>query len=161
MIIILMGVSGSGKTTIGKLLSKRLQIAFVDADDFHPQQNINKMRAGIPLTDNDRKPWLETLRKLIEEHCRKNESLILACSALKAEYRRALGVDQQAVRTVYLKGGRDLLQKRMQHRKHFFPPALIDSQLSVLEEPDSGLILYSAEEPQVLVEKIVRWVTES
>jgi gluconokinase len=138
-----------------------LQIPFADADDFHPQQNIMKMRGGVPLTDADRKPWLDRLRQMIDEHRNKGESLILGCSALKADYRRALGVDQKSIRTVYLKGDRQQLLERLQNRTHFFPPSLLDSQLTTLEEPDSGLILSITEPPEVLAEKIAVWLTES
>ena len=157
-----MGVSGSGKSTIGRLLSARLNCKFVDADDLHPAQNREKMKRGIPLLDEDRVPWLESLAGLIREHLRKDEPLILACSALKKDYRARLGVDGVEVRTVYLKGKREELAGRLSHRKHaFFDPALLDSQLATLEEPDSGLILPMELPPEELVERISRWIGKS
>lgn len=162
MILIVIGVSGSGKTTVGQLLASRLQWEFVDADDHHPPANRLKMEKGIALTDEDRGPWLETLARLINDHRTKEQPLILACSALKNAYRIKLGVDDIGIRTIYLKGAKKELASRLAKRKHaFFDPALLDSQLAALEEPDSGLVLPIEASPQTMVNRIIQWLTES
>lgn len=140
LIIVLMGPMGCGKTTIGKMLADKLGWVFCDADDAHPKKNIEKMAAGIALTDEDRKPWLEKLHAKIERRLGRGESAILACSALKKVYRDILGVDQKNVKTVYLKGSFDLLSKRIQGRRHLYMDnTLLQSQLDTLEEPKGGL----------------------
>jgi gluconokinase len=160
MVLILMGVSGSGKTTIGRLLADRLKWDYADADDYHSPENRSKMRKGIPLTDEDRASWLDALGQLIAKYRERQESLILACSALREAYRARLGVDQQFIRTVYLKGDREELAGRLSRRKHpFFDPQLLDSQLEALEEPDSGLILSTnLRQPEELVDEIIQWL---
>lgn len=135
MVIILMGVTGSGKTTIGRLLSKELGWKYYDADDFHPRANVEKMSSGIPLNDDDRRPWLEALSDLIRHCLERGENAVLACSALKESYRKFLLVDEK-VKLIYLKGDRDLIQKRLNARRgHYMNPALLDSQFEALEEP--------------------------
>lgn len=162
MILILMGVSGSGKTTVGRLLASRLGCDFVDADDYHPAQNRLKMQNGIPLSEEDRAPWLETLAGMIHSHLEKRVNMVLACSALRKAYRAKLGIDQKNVRSVYLDGTREELISRLAHRKHeFFNPSLLDSQLAALEEPDSGLVLKINQPVGDLVDRIVRWVDET
>ncbi len=137
MIIILMGVSGSGKTAIGKELSKALKLPFYDADDFHSQENKAKMSKGIPLTDSDRKPWLETLATFLKEQ----GPLILGCSALKEFYRKVLMVSPD-IKLIYLKGSYELIRKRLEARKgHFFDPSLLDNQFADLEEPKDALTI--------------------
>lgn len=126
-----MGVSGCGKTAIGQELSKHLNIPFYDADDFHSAENKEKMSHGIPLTDNDRLPWLKTLATLLEE----KSALILGCSALKASYREILTVSPD-IRFIYLKGSYQLIHDRLKERHgHFFDPHLLKSQFADLEEP--------------------------
>lgn len=147
--IIIMGVSGSGKTTIGRLLSDKTSIPFFDADHFHPQANLLKMESGIPLTDEDRLPWLTTLQELIN----KESQLILACSALRQQYRQMLDPDNQCL-WVYLKGDQATIAKRMQARKHFMPPTLLDSQFETLEVPTQALTLNILESPEKLVHQI-------
>ncbi|HEX8634152.1 MAG TPA: gluconokinase [Pyrinomonadaceae bacterium] len=133
--IVLMGVAGSGKTTIGRALAAQLGWKFYDADDFHPPANIARMERGLPLDDADRLPWLETLRALVRERLAGGESAVLACSALKAVYRAHLLLDER-VKLVYLKGNFDLIQKRLAHRRgHFMPAAMLESQFAALEEP--------------------------
>src|SRR5437899_11001096 len=114
MILVLMGVSGSGKSTVGRVLADSLGWTFVDADDYHPPANVEKMRRGIPLDDDDRRPWLATLRHLIAEACRKRENMVLACSALKHRYQEYLEQDDPpCVRYVYLEGSPELIRKRL------------------------------------------------
>lgn len=138
MLVVLFGVTGVGKTTIGRLVAGRLGWAFYDADDFHPAANVQRMRRGIPLTDEDRVPWLQALRDLIGSCLSRGEPAVLACSALKSSYRRMLRVSDD-VQFVYLKGAPSLIQQRLeQRRSHFMNPALLQSQLDTLEEPAAG-----------------------
>jgi gluconokinase len=128
-----MGVAGSGKSTVGRLLAERLGWPFLDGDDFHPPENVEKMRRGIPLTDADRLPWLERLAELTRQN---GGSAVLACSALKESYRRILSGGDPRVRFVYLRADPALLAARLERRKaHFFTRALLESQLATLEEP--------------------------
>jgi len=139
MIIVVMGVSGSGKTTVGKALASALEIPFYDADDFHPQDNIVKMEQGIPLQDLDRESWLETLSKNLTQW-EVATGAVLACSALKEMYRTALysGVNNDMT-WVYLYGRSELIKERMAGRRgHYFKPELLDSQLADLEPPQYG-----------------------
>jgi gluconokinase len=138
MVVVLMGVTGSGKTTVGRLLAAELGWQFYDADDFHPHASVEKMRRGIPLDDADRRPWLETLRELVRGCLERGEDAILACSALRESYRRLLLVGE-GVRLVHLKGDPALIRERLRRRRgHFMPPELLDSQLAALEEPGPG-----------------------
>lgn len=135
-IFIIMGVSGSGKTTIGKLLAKDLDCNFYDGDDFHPPENIAKMAAGIPLNDADRWPWLAILAGLIEKHWQRNEGAVIACSALKQSYRDKLRIHDN-VQFIYLEGRFDVIWSRMQDRKgHYMKPEMLKSQFITLEEPN-------------------------
>ena len=135
-----MGVSGCGKTTIGKVLAERLGWVFYDADDFHPYVNIDKMASGIPLNDSDRVLWLAALHDLITTCLKANRSGVLACSALKESYRQTLLAGIENVQIVYLKGSYDLLLSRMSRRaNHFMKPTLLQSQLDALEEPANAL----------------------
>ena len=133
--MIILGVSGAGKTTLGKLLARELGWAFYEADDFHSPANVEKMHAGIPLTDEDRWPWLESLRELVKRCLAAGENAILACSALKKAYRRHLRVNSE-VKLVYLRGDFTLIADQLRHRRgHFMNPALLRSQFADLEEP--------------------------
>jgi len=158
MIIILMGVSGSGKTMVGQLLAKELGWPFYDGDDFHPEANVDKMRFGIPLNDEDRETWLMQLRDLINECLHKNRYAILACSALKQKYRDRLQQGRpEVIRFVYLKGDFALIQQRLQRRQdHFMNPKLLQSQFEALEEPEGVLTIDVAQEPAVIVDLIKR-----
>jgi gluconokinase len=134
-----MGVSGAGKSTIGSRLAARQGISFIDGDDLHPPENVRKMARGAPLTDEDRRPWLQAIRKAIENHSASGGSVVVACSALKESYRRALLDRLAEVRIVYLRGGREVLRHRLASRRgHFFNPGLLDSQLETLEAPWSS-----------------------
>lgn len=135
-----MGVSGSGKTTIGKALASKLGWDFYDADEFHPPENIFKMENRVPLTDADRAPWLAALHRLIESCLKQNHTGVLACSALKESYRKELQVDREDVQLVYLKGSYELIWSRMSARKdHYMKPEMLKSQFDALEEPDDAL----------------------
>jgi len=134
---VIMGVAGSGKTTIGAKLARALDIAFVEGDELHPTENVRRMAAGIPLTDDDRRPWLLAIAARLREAKRAGAGLVVSSSALKRSYRDLLRSEAQAdVQVVYLKGTRELIAERMaQRRGHFMPPALLESQFATLEEP--------------------------
>ena len=154
--ILLMGVSGCGKTTVGKRLASAMNLPFLDADDFHSPENILKMKRGIPLDDRDRGPWLHVLKRKLEE-LRENGGGIMACSALKADYRRILreGAGPDA-HFVFLKGSRDLILKRLKQRQgHYMKQDLLDSQFRDLEEPEDALILSIEEPPEILCSRIL------
>ena len=148
MIVVVMGVAGSGKTTIGKLLAKRLNCEFLDGDDFHPPQNIAKMAAGTPLNDADRRPWLE----LLNGKLRGLENAVLACSALKESYRQVLSKGLTDCRFVHLRGGIDLIRARLQQRRHrYMPASLLETQFATLEPPHDAIeVDVSMDAPQCL-----------
>ena len=136
MFLILMGVSGSGKTTVGKALAERLSLPFYEGDDFHPERNIQKMSDGKPLNDGDRKEWLDALEALIRSRLSEGKGGILACSALKRAYRDQLRVDPEQVKFIYLKGDYDLIFARMQAREdHYMSADMLTSQFDDLEPP--------------------------
>jgi gluconokinase len=142
MVVLLMGVTGSGKTTVGEKLAAELGWTFSDADDFHPAANKAKMRAGIPLTDDDRWPWLLAVRQAIEQALRDNRGAIVACSALKAAYRDVLAGGLEPVRFVLLDGDPAVLKARLAHRRHeFMNPALLESQIDTLERPPNAIVI--------------------
>jgi carbohydrate kinase (thermoresistant glucokinase family) len=156
MVLILMGPMGCGKTTIGKMLAAKLGWSFHDGDNFHPERNVEKMRAGIALTDEDRKAWLNKLHANIQRWLREKQNSILACSALKQAYRDMLGVDQNTVRTVYLKGSYELLRKRIEERQHpYMDKNLLRNQLDTLEEPKDGLTVDISATPETIVSIII------
>ncbi|MGB7281698.1 MAG: gluconokinase [Candidatus Acidiferrum sp.] len=154
MIVIVMGTTGSGKTTIGSSLAERLVWQFADADDFHPPANVEKMKHGIPLTDADRMPWLATLRDKIIEWNATHRNVILACSALKQSYRDELRVSPN-VRFVYLKGSYELFSQRVLARKgHFAKQDLLVSQFADLEEPADAITVDARKSPEEMVGEI-------
>jgi carbohydrate kinase (thermoresistant glucokinase family) len=159
LVIVLMGVSGSGKSTIGGELSRMLGWPFRDADSFHPPANIEKMRAAIPLADEDRWPWLDAIGAWIDERLARREPGIVSCSALKRAYRARIGAKRQGVRLVYLLGSQDMINARLAARKdHFMPPALLASQFAALEEPgpeERALVVGIAMPPLYLARSIV------
>ncbi len=140
MVIVLMGVTGSGKTTVGQQLAQQLGWAYHDADDFHPQANVHKMASGTPLTDADRWPWLKTLSKAIDQWLRAERGAILGCSALKQSYRDILVSGRPGVQIIHLKGPKALIAQRLKTRQHrYMPASLLDSQFATLEEPHDAL----------------------
>jgi len=163
MILIAMGVSGCGKTTIGEMLAVRLKCDFADADSFHSQANKDKMHKGIPLTDEDRWPWLAAIRASIEEKQADGTTHVYACSALKRVYRDILRKDDKDVTFVYLKGTPELLRERIKTRTgHFFDPALLQSQLDTLEPPgpDEAIEVDIALTPEQIVDKVLNEVKD-
>jgi gluconokinase len=157
--ILIMGVSGCGKTSVGKALAARLGWDFFDADDFHPTANIEKMSHGIPLSDDDRRPWLAALHDLIAACLKEAHPGVLACSALKESYRQTLLEGNAGVQIIYLKGSYALIQRRMAHRHgHYMKPGMLQSQFEDLEEPPDALTMDIALPVNVIVEKIVKEV---
>ncbi|HEX6880786.1 MAG TPA: gluconokinase [Terriglobales bacterium] len=154
MIVIVMGVAGAGKTTIGRLLADALGWQFEDADSYHSPENVQKMAAGIPLTDADRAPWLESLRSIVQSWVSNNQSGVLACSALKQSYRERLQVSPR-VRIVYLRGPIELIRERMNLRAgHYMKPELLQSQFDTLEEPADAVVADASGTPAEIVRQI-------
>lgn len=155
MVIVVMGVSGAGKTTVGSLLANQLGWQFHDADDLHSEQNKRKMSEGIALTDSDREPWLTSIRKLVENTLASETNAVIACSVLKRSYREKIVSDPARVKLVYLRGSRDLIAQRIAHRvNHFMNKNLLDSQFDALEEPDDAITVDISPSPQAIVESI-------
>jgi gluconokinase len=158
--LVVMGVSGSGKSTIGEKLAQRLGWSFEDADKFHPPSNVAKMSAGQPLTDEDRWPWLQAIANEIDRVCEAGEHAVIACSALKRAYRDILVHGRKDVRIIYLQGTQDLIASRLALRKgHFMPPGLLASQFGTLEPPDASEnpVTVSIDAPiETIVDDIVR-----
>jgi gluconokinase len=160
MVVILMGVTGAGKTTVGRLLAARLGWDFFDADDFHPASNIEKIRAGQALNDHDRTPWLASLREAISEWRAMKRNVVLACSALKESYRNLLATGPEVV-FVYLKGEKDLIAGRLRARAgHFATEQILSAQFADLEEPADALTVRVAEAPEAIVAEIRRRLAE-
>ncbi len=150
--VVIMGVTGSGKTTVGRLLAEEFDGSFVDGDDLHPQGNIDKMSRGSALTDADRRPWLDEIAKVIRDH-KEVTPLVVACSALKKNYRRRLG---DGFHLIYLKGTPALIAGRLADRRdHFMPGSLLESQFQVLEEPEDAIVMDLDHTPREIVEKII------
>lgn len=160
-ILVVMGVAGVGKTTIGRLLAERLGWTFLDADDFHPPANVAKMQNGTPLTDADREGWLERLNALIGSQLKSGERTVLACSALKATYRSKLTNDHEGVVFVYLRAPRILVEDRLSSRTgHFFDAGLLASQFAALEEPADAIVVDAAAPADVIVDEVMELVGE-
>jgi gluconokinase len=159
-VLVLMGVSGSGKSTIASMLAQRLHWVYEDADWFHPKSNIEKMHHGEPLNDDDRGPWLHAIADWIDATRRAGEHGVVACSALKRVYRDILIGDRRDVRLIFLKGDRDLIARRIAARAdHFMPSTLLDSQFATLEEPQADehpIVVSIVPHPREMVEAIVR-----
>jgi carbohydrate kinase (thermoresistant glucokinase family) len=155
MIIVIMGVAGSGKTTIGKQLAEKLGWPFFEGDDFHPKANVDKMTQGIPLTDEDRAGWLESIAAQISDLEKEGRSGVFACSALKDAYRQILSSAGKDVRFVYLKGDYDSIRQRLESRVgHFMKPAMLQSQFEILEEPRDSLVVEIGKSPEEILESI-------
>ena len=151
MVVIIMGTTGAGKTTIGTMLAKQLNWEFGDADTFHPPANIEKMSHGIPLNDADRAPWLEAMRKAILEWIAADKNVVLACSALKRAYRDELRPSPE-VKTIYLKGNYALFAERIRQRHgHFAGEGILAGQFADLEEPDDAITVDAAKSPEEIV----------
>ena len=156
-IIIVIGVAGCGKTTVGQLLAQKLAWHFDDADDFHPPENVAKMSAGIPLTDTDRIPWLKAIRQHIETCLTEHQGAVVTCSALTDAYRQIIHADPIRVKLVHLHGTRELLLERISGREgHFMKPEMLESQLATLETPIDALTVDITPEPGAIVETIRR-----
>ncbi|MES9826140.1 MAG: gluconokinase, GntK/IdnK-type [Candidatus Thiodiazotropha endolucinida] len=156
MILIIMGVSGSGKTTIGRLLAKRLGWPYIEGDDYHPAENKEKMSADMPLDDKDRQPWLNALEKLISDHLESGDNMVLASSALKSRYRNQLLVDHEQVRPIYLSGSYELILERLKRRTgHFMKPDMLQSQFEALERPADTLAIDIRQSPDSIVDTII------
>src|SRR5476651_1055879 len=157
MVILLMGVAGSGKTTVGRALAAALGWSFRDADEFHPPENVAKMNAGLPLDDADRAPWLAAIRAHIDEKLARSESAVVTCSALKEKYRAALVADPAQVKLVHLAGDAKLIAERIATRRdHFMKPEMLASQFAALEPPGDALVVDIAQPAAILVAQIRR-----
>jgi gluconokinase len=157
MVIVLMGVSGTGKTAVGTRLARALGGEFVEGDDYHPPANVAKMRSGVPLDDADRQPWLETLSREIGKWLDAAKTVVLACSALKRRYRDILKAGRPGVRFVHLEGDPDLIRSRLaQRRGHYMPASLLDSQFAALEEPADAITVGVEGTPDEIVAEIVQ-----
>ena len=152
---IVMGVSGCGKTTIGRMLAADLGWVYIESDDYHSKEDIQKMSGGIPLTDEDRWPWLTRLHNLMLESEKKEQPVILACSALKENYRQLLAKDLKNVVFIYLKGDYDLIWERMQQRHHFMKADMLKSQFAALEEPQKAIDVNIHETQDSIVQELV------
>jgi len=156
MVLIIMGVVGVGKSTIGKMLTRRLTWEFYDADDYHSKPNIEKMRKGLQLTDRDRWPWLRAIRQLVDECLRENKPSVIACSALKKSYRAFLKQDRDNVIFVYLRGDEKTILERLSSREgHFAGTDLLESQLETLEEPENVLSVDISKQPEEITNFII------
>lgn len=164
-VVVLMGVAGAGKTTVGTLLAARLGWPFRDADDFHPPANIAKMTAGIPLDDDDRRPWLARLRREVIDPALAGDPAVLACSALKAAYRRTLGIGERGIAAVFLEADQATLSQRLAARAgHYMKEEMLTSQLEALEAPSpaEALPVSAALPPAEIVDRIVAgWFARS
>jgi gluconokinase len=155
VIVVVMGVAGSGKTTIGQLLADAIPCAFLEGDSLHPRASVEKMSRGIPLTDADRAPWLAAIHAYMVDVYNRGDSIVVGCSALKQSYRTVLA-DGLPVTWVFLKGGQDLIQSRMLGRAgHFMKANMLDSQFEALEEPPDTLVVDVSQSPDTIVERIL------
>ncbi|MEM6766160.1 MAG: gluconokinase, GntK/IdnK-type [Bacteroidota bacterium] len=154
-VCIIMGVSGSGKTTIGAAVSAKMDWSFVEADDYHPKENIDKMSQGMPLTDEDRWPWLSAIHQAIQDHLANNRSVVVVCSALKESYRKVIQGELDA-QWFYLKGTYELIYQRMQARAHFMKPEMLKSQFETLQEPTDAFILDIHHPKEYLIKEVVQ-----
>jgi gluconokinase len=156
MVYIIMGVMGSGKTTIGQLLAEHMHCTFRDADDYHSPSNRGKMAHGIPLTDEDRKPWIFAVRAVIDTELAVGVDCVMACSALREKYRTTLIQGRENIKLIYLKGDKELIAGRVKDRGgHFVHPAILDSQFADLEEPKNAITVDISKTPEEIVHDII------
>lgn len=156
-VLIFMGVSGTGKSTVAALFAQKTGAVLYEGDDFHPPGNIAKMRAGIPLTDADRAPWLAALQEIIVRALAAEVFSVLTCSALKASYRDALAASDPRVSLVHLTGPPALIEARLRSRRsHFLPPTLLESQFAILEPPANALVFSCEKSPEVIVAELLQ-----
>lgn len=153
MVIVLVGVAGCGKSTVGRQLAAQLGWKFVEGDDFHPPANVEKLRRGVPLSNGDRIPWLKAIREVICKQIKQREDAVIACSALRESYRRILQISSK-VKFVYLKASVPLIEARLKKRRHFMNPSLIQSQFDTLEEPEKALSIDAALPPGKITQLI-------
>jgi gluconokinase len=159
--VILMGVAGSGKTAVGMQVARKLDWIFLDADDFHPPANIEKMKHGIPLNDQDRAPWLQRLHDELQHQMAERHSVILACSALKESYRDVLRDEVSPPTFVYLDVDLETIRDRLQHRSaHFFPKELMESQFAALEKPKDAIIIDARKPLEAVVDHVIHALGE-
>jgi gluconokinase len=155
VIVVIMGVSGSGKSTVGRLLAQRLGWSYYEGDDYHGAANIEKMAKGIALTDEDRLPWLASIKALIHACGGAASDAVIACSALRRDYRRYLAADLEDVRFVYLKGPMQVIRQRMKTREdHYMKAVMLESQFASLEEPDDAIVADIAQSPEDIVARL-------
>jgi gluconokinase len=154
--VILMGVAGSGKTAVGMKVAQKLDWIFLDADNFHPQANIEKMKHGIPLNDQDRAPWLQRLHDELQQQMAADHSVILACSALKESYRAVLRDEAVPPKFVYLDVDEATIRDRLQHRSHFFPKELMESQFATLEKPKDAILIDARKPMDEVVDGVIK-----
>jgi carbohydrate kinase (thermoresistant glucokinase family) len=160
--VVLMGVAGSGKTAVGMQVAQKLGWIFLDADNFHPPANIEKMKHGIPLSDQDRAPWLQGLHDELQHQMAEGHSVILACSALKESYRKVLRDEVSPPTFVYLDVDPETIRDRLQHRTaHFFPKELMESQFAALEKPKDAIIIDARKPLADVVDQVIRAFTAS
>jgi len=156
-VLIFMGVTGVGKTTVATLFAKKIGVNFYEGDEFHPPANIEKMRSGIPLTDDDREKWLRALRKIISRSLAANEFAVMTCSALKSKYRELLQGSDARVKFVHLTGPRPVIEERLKARQnHFMPSALLESQFAILEPPTNALTFSCEKTPEQIVTALIQ-----
>ena len=159
MVIVVMGVCGSGKSTLGKILAERLKVDFLEGDDFHSPANVAKMSRGEPLTESDRAPWLSEIRRTLDRYLKDDRGLVLTCSALTRKSRLTLGVERSAVRLIHLHAPQSVLEKRMARRKdHFMPGSLLQSQLETLETPgnEEALRIDVSDSTEFAIQSVLR-----
>jgi gluconokinase len=160
--VVLMGVAGSGKTAVGMQVAQKLSWIFLDADNFHPPANIEKMKHGIPLNDQDRAPWLQRLHDELQDQMAEGHSVVLACSALKETYRKVLRDEVSPPTFVYLDVDPETIRDRLQHRTaHFFPKELMESQFAALEKPKDAVIVDARKPLADVVDQVIRALTAS
>ena len=161
MIIVVMGVSGSGKTTIGTMLADAIECPILEGDSLHSKENVEKMRHGLPLTDADRAPWLTAIRTHILKFFKRGENLVVGCSALKQQYRKFLA-EGIPITWVYLKGSAELIRARMKHRRrHFMKSDMLSSQFGALEEPSDAIVVDISPPPSAIVAQILAQLPSS